>query len=82
MIAHAYNHGLEFRSSYLEKILNPDPNGELHDSLKDWLFGSIVRTIKETDLIHYTVKERIANVADYNPVNLPENPMYVDEDFV
>lgn len=85
MIAHAYNHGLEFRGTSL-KHMNPsvEPKGEPHDeSTKGmWKFMKhIDRTIKDTDLIHYTVKERIAKVADYKPLNLSSNPAFADEDF-
>jgi len=82
MVAHAIGHGLEFKASCLEKTLEPNPDGTLHDSLKGWPFGSVVRTIRATDLIHYTVRERIAELADYNPVNLPDNPIFVDQDYV
>jgi uncharacterized protein (DUF2235 family) len=86
MIAHAYNHGLEFRGSSLVDMLpSIKPEGERHDEstkLKWILLGHIDRIIKEADLIHYTVKERIASIEEsYNPVNLPDNPVFVDEDF-
>lgn len=81
MITHAYNHGLEFRASTL-KSLNPNAQGKQHDSLKGWPFGSITRTIKPSDLIHSTVKERLANIEAYKPNNLAETPVFVDDEFV
>lgn len=85
MIAHACEHGLKFRGSSLVDMLpSIEPEGEPHDeSTKGmWRFMKhINRTIKETDLIHYTVEERIANVANYKPLNLPSNLVFVDEDF-
>ena len=82
MIAHAYEHGLEFKSSALE-TMNPsvELEGEPHDESVKGIWkglGHIHREIKESDLIHYTVKERITKVADYKPRNLPEIPVYID----
>lgn len=87
MIAHAINHGLKFKPSYCNDNINPDPLMDIdppHDESVNWKFGCITRTIKDDDFIHYTVRDRIAaNLATYNkPVNLPETPDYVDEDFV
>ena len=85
MIAHAYEHGLRFKASYLEENMKPNPLMDIdppHDEAVGWPFGCITRTIKGEDLIHYTVRERIANLADYKPGNLPVKPVYADEDFV
>jgi uncharacterized protein (DUF2235 family) len=86
MIAHAYNQGLTFKKSALMDM-NPsvDPEGEPHDESTKGIWrtlGHIHRKVNDSDPIHYTVKERIANAADYNPVNLPANPVYVDEELV
>ncbi len=86
MIAHAYNHGLKFKRKALQGMNSTtEPEGEPHDESVKGIWrglGHIHRDIKPTDLIHYTVKERIAKVADYKPVNFPDKATYVDEDFV
>jgi len=77
MITHAYSHGLRVKSSAMKK-LRKDPAGKMHDSCKGiWKpFGTKVRSIAKTDSVHGSVKKRMQKLADYKPVNLPDNPNY------
>jgi len=78
----ACQHGLEFKSSYIDSNVNPDTQGTLVDSLKGWMFGSTTRKISQFDILHPSVKERMDSDNSYRPCNLPENPVYCDENFV
>ena len=77
MITHAYAHGLRVKASSMKK-LKKDPAGMLHDSYQGiWKpFGTRVRSIAKTASIHGSVRERVQKLADYQPVNLPDDPDY------
>ena len=77
MITHAYAHGLRVKKSAMSK-LKKDPVGRLHDSYQGvWkTFGARARSIAKTASVHGSVRERVRQLADYRPVNLPEEPDY------
>ena len=78
MIDHAYEHGMRFKASAVEK-LKAAPCSMLHDSYNGtWkAFGTRVRSIAKSAAVHVSAKERVQKMADYNPSNLPEEPNYV-----
>jgi uncharacterized protein (DUF2235 family) len=76
MIDSVYGHGLQFKASAIRK-LKKNPNGVLHDSFQGiWkAFGTRVRRIPKTGLVHESVEKRMRQ--GYAPENLPENPIFV-----
>ncbi len=78
MIDHAYEHGMRFRASAVNK-LKTNPCAKLHNSYdgiwKD--FGTRIRPIAKSATVHISTKERVKKMADYNPTNLSEEPNYV-----
>lgn len=77
MIDRAYKHGVSFKASAV-RALKKNPGGKLHDSYDGiWkAFGTKKRSIAKTTKVHISIKERIENVADYSPSNLPAVPNY------
>lgn len=77
MIDSVYDHQLPFKASAIKK-LKKDPNGELHDSYQGvWIpFGTKVRAIGKTALVHKSVGDRMKK--GYAPKNLPTNPTFVE----
>ena len=77
MIDHAYKHGMKFKASAVKKI-QAAPCGKLHDScIGSWkAFGTRIRPIAKSAVVHTATKERVKKVADYKPVNLPTKPNY------
>ncbi len=77
MVTHAYSHGLRVKKSMMNK-LKKDPLGMLHDSFQGvWKpFGTSMRSVAKTASVHKSVKIRQQKVAEYRPVNLPNNPNY------
>jgi uncharacterized protein (DUF2235 family) len=76
MIDQARTHGLKFKVSEIDKI-KPDPLAAQHDSFKGWeLLGKKRRQVMDPDLIHESVKQKIA--AGYSPdvTRWPEDPHY------
>ena len=77
MIDHAYRHGLKFKASAVNK-LEEDPCGMLHDSYDGiWkAFGTRMRFIAQSAVVHTSIRERIDKLPDYHPTNLPPEPNY------
>ena len=78
MIDKAYGHGVRFKASAV-KALKKAPSGTLHDSFDGiWkAFGTAMRQIGDSEFVHESIRERVQNMADYRPANLPQNPRYV-----
>ena len=78
MIDRAYEHGMRFKASAVNK-LKQDPYGKLHNSYTGiWKkYGVSVRSINKTAKVQTVTQKRVKKVAEYNPVNLPEKPNYV-----
>ncbi|MBZ0168145.1 hypothetical protein MELA_02057 [Candidatus Methylomirabilis lanthanidiphila] len=77
MIDHACGHNLRFKASAVN-ALKKDPCGMLHDSYEGiWkTFGTCLRAIAKSETVHASTKERMLEVADYHPTNLPDEPNY------
>ena len=77
MVTHAFSHGLRVKRSMMNK-LKKDPAGVMHDSFQGiWKpFGTSVRSIAKTAVVHSSVKKRLQKVTAYQPKNLPNNPNY------
>lgn len=78
MIYRALSHGLEFKQSYMDKNVDPRPDGMIHESLKGkWkVLGDKNRKILKTDFVHQAVAMRIEKKEAYRPKNLPDAPKY------
>lgn len=76
MIDSVYSHGLQFKASAIKKLKN-NANGTLHDSYTGvWIpFGTRVRSISNTALVHQSVEKRMNK--GYAPKNLPASPTFV-----
>lgn len=72
MIDRAYYHGLNFKASAVKKI-KANPGDEMHDSYDGiWkTFGTKKRFIAKSAIAHPATQQRMAEVADYRPANLP-----------
>ncbi len=77
MIDNAYRHGLMFKGSAVNKLAG-DPGGMLHNSYDGiWkAFGTRVRSIAKSAVVHTSVKERMEKMHNYKPTNLPPEPNY------
>jgi len=77
MIDRAHENGVRFKRSAINK-LQKDPCGLLHNSYDGiWLpFGTSVRAIGDSEMVHVSTQERVQNLPDYNPLNLPSEPNY------
>ena len=77
MIDRAYEHGVKFKASAVRR-LKKDPLGVLHESYDGiWkAFGTRRRPIASSTPVHSSTRERVKQVADYKPANLPANPNY------
>ncbi|MBU0480787.1 MAG: DUF2235 domain-containing protein [Proteobacteria bacterium] len=77
MIDHAYNHGLRCKASSVKQLAK-DPCGTLHNSYDGiWkAFGTQNRTIAKSAAVHPSTRERMQQMADYRPGNLPVEPNY------
>lgn len=76
MIDKAMAHGLKFKIRELDKIL-PDPLAQTHDSYKGFkILGKRPRKVMPRDLVHESVRKKIA--AGYNPdaARWPAHPCY------
>ncbi|MFZ2655586.1 MAG: DUF2235 domain-containing protein [Victivallales bacterium] len=81
MIDRSMEHGLIFKARVSQDVI-PDASGFIHNSYEGkWLlFGENKRTIPATDLIHYSVKERLENASvGYKPTNMAASPIYWKE---
>ncbi|MCU0857197.1 MAG: DUF2235 domain-containing protein [Pontiellaceae bacterium] len=78
MVSAARNHGLEFIAD-AKDYMAPSPTGKIHDSYEGkWkLLGETIRRIEDRDNIHSSVKDRLAGISGYHPVNLPTNPHFI-----
>lgn len=78
MIDRAYEHGVRFKASAVNGLNKDYTSGTLHDSFDGiWeTFGTSARQIGDLEKIHVSTRERVQKVAEYRPVNLPQNPTY------
>jgi len=78
MLFRGQQHGLQFRSRYVDEKIKPSVSGMMHDSLTGvWkTLGESVRTVLPADHVHGSIAERMAAIAAYRPVNLPSQPSY------
>ncbi len=74
MLEHAARHGLQFKKSYIDRHVRPDPAGAIHESLQPpiWtLLGRSKRRLPEGAVLHSSVQRRVAAVDSYRP-SLPD----------
>ncbi len=78
MIGCGAKHGLKFKKSYMERHVNPQVPGHVHDCfIGMWkTYGKSDRPISTKCEVHKSVATQV-KADDYEPDNLPPNPNYV-----
>jgi len=78
MIGRAYEHGLQFKASYVKRHIKPRAGARIHESYKGtWkLLGRRARRIPKTAWVHESVHRRLSMRASYRPRNLPAEAVY------
>jgi uncharacterized protein (DUF2235 family) len=78
MIVRAFNHGLQFKGTYVKKHVKPRAGARIHESYTgSWkLLGRRTRRIPKTAWVHASVKKRKNMRRSYRPGNLPAEPAY------